>query len=111
MLKVAFAGIWPIIGYFSIGGIIIAICIAGVVIGTFFQGYFPFLAPICNELRRDFIWVGLLAATIMGTSSYIVAQEHARCEAQTQVITNTVDDAVKDANKPNQKDPFESDKN
>ena len=93
-LKLAFAGIWPLILDYSwpiltIAAIILLELFSGV-IGT----YIPFLATLLEKFRKDLLWVAVVIALCLGWGIKMQRDEKARCDAKAIVTSTQVHKAV-----------------
>lgn len=91
MISLFFAGLWPMLWHFGIGGVLVA----GALAGAWFLPMF----------RRDFLWAAAIVVFALVFESIGIHTEKARRDAQEQVIEKRVDDAVK--NTDGKKDPFD----
>lgn len=90
-MSLFFAGLWPMIGHFGIGGVLVAGALAGA----------WFLPPF----RKDFLWAAAVVVFALFFEGVGIHVEKARRDAQEQVIEKRVDDAV--MNTEGKKDPFD----
>ena len=93
-LKLAFAGLWPVVldyGWpLTIIGSIIALEVFSVTVST----YVPFLSPLLSKFRKTLWWIATVAAIALAWGIKMQHDEKARCDAKANVVIDQVDKAV-----------------
>src|SRR5579872_3185486 len=99
-IKLAFAGLGHFIAHWSIGIIIIAICVAGEIFIGWVVAEVPFLQPFTKRIQTGLLIVAVATALVL-FGEWLGARDMAsRCDARAAVIQTTVDKAVKGTDTP-----------
>ncbi len=95
-LKLAFAGLGPMVFHWGIGvGAIILLVVAAE-----FSTMIPIIGPWFEKVRKDLLWVAVAIALVL-VGEWIGARDAAaRCEAKAAVVTSEVHRAVTRATRP-----------
>jgi len=81
-LKYQFAGLWPLLWHFGLGGILVVACLAA-----------AFFSPI---FKKDFLWAAVVFTVIIISTAVGVTIGERRIQAQWQVARDAaVEEAVK----------------
>lgn len=86
-LQFAFAGLWPMVWHFGLGGVIIGGCLA---LAWFTPAWLPL--P-----RKDLVYIAAIVGTALVFEGVGIRDEAARRDAQEKVVSTHVQDAVKKA--------------
>ena len=100
-IKLALAGLGPLVWHWGIGVGIIIIILAV----EWFLGYLPFV----QRIRKDLLWIAFAIAILLLGEWVGKRDADLRCAAKAEVIQSTVDQANTDANGNPLKDKFDED--
>lgn len=90
ILKYQFAGLWPLLWHFGLGGVVIIACIALYIFTP------AFLSAIFPNIQRTLLWIAAIVAAIMISTAIGVSLGERRIQAQwDQAKANAVDNGKK----------------
>lgn len=106
MLKLAFAGLGPLIWHWGIGVGAIILLVAAAELTT----AIPLIGPWLEKVRKDILWVAVgIALLLIGEGIGARDMAH-RSAAKALIIQSTVDEAVLDANGNPRQDKWDTNK-
>jgi hypothetical protein len=101
-IKLAFAGLGPLIWHWGIG--------VGLIIFILAAEYFLAAVPFVQRFRKDLLWLAVGIALVL-VGEYVGSKDMAgRCDAKAAVVTAQVDDAVQSAVKTPGLDKWDTNK-
>lgn len=110
-IKLALAGLGHLIAHWSIGLIIIAVCLVLEFFSGWIVGYLPVLAKLIAWLQKYLLFIAVGTALVL-FGEWLGAKDMAgRCEAKAEVVDAEVTKTVKRTQTPaakRQADPFDS---
>ena len=109
-LKLAFAGLGHLIAHWSIGLIIIAICVAVEFGSGFIVSDIPILAKPVAWIQKYVLFIAIGTALVLFGEWLGASDMATRCDAKAAVVETAVTKAVTNANKNPGTDKFETDK-
>lgn len=103
-LKLAFAGLGPLIWHWGVGVGAIIILVAAAELTT----AIPIIGNWLDKVRKDLLWVAVAIALAL-VGEYIGARDaNGRCDAKAAVVEQAVDKAVTNADKKPGTDRWDS---
>lgn len=104
-IKLALAGLWPLVWHWGTPVAIIILCLAAEVAIGWFSASVPFVGTFLKPFQKDLLWVALAAGLFLYGFSDGVSVEHGRSVAQQSALKTqvgrVVDQVLKDpANQP-----------
>lgn len=107
-IKLALAGLGHLIAHWSIGLIIIAVCVVIEFASGWVIGYLPLLAKPIQFVQKYVLFVAMGTALVL-FGEWLGAKDMAgRCDAKAAVIEQTVDKAVIRAKSKTTKDKWDT---
>lgn len=84
-LKYQFAGLWPLLWHFGIGGVVVIACVALYIFTP------AFLSRIFPNIQRTLLWVAAIVVAVMVSTAIGVSLGEQRIQAQwDQAKSNTL---------------------
>ena len=109
-IKLAFAGLGPLLLHWGIGVAIIIVCLVIEFAGAWIVASVPLLAKPIAWLQKWVLLVAVIVGCSLGYGTIIARDMAARCAAKSVSIEHVVTKAVTDANgNTSTKDKFETD--
>lgn len=93
-IKLALAGLWPLVWHWGTPVAVIILCLAAEVAIEMFSSSVPFVNLWVRPLQKDLLWVAVAAGVFLYGFSDGVKVEHARSLAQQHALTKQVDKVV-----------------
>lgn len=108
-IKLGLAGLGHLIADWSVGLVIIAVCVVLEFGASFVETEIPFIKPFVEWIQKYILYVGIGAALVLFGEWRGAADMSTRCDAKAAVVENHVHTVVIRANKPSNVKKYQTD--
>jgi sulfite exporter TauE/SafE len=113
-VQLAFAGLGRVVSHWSIGVIVIAVCLLVEFAGAWLASMVPLLKAPIEWLQKYVLYIAIATALILFGFAIGAADTAARCEAKAAIIDKGTDKAISKAQSPEgqaRPDPWDNPEN